>query len=151
RGLGLAYRRKGEVDKAIRELRKAVVENGNDTHARAALGEALLADGAGATQDEARRHLERAAEDPDAPGVTFLALGRLALADGNPSIATRHFARAKDLGEGIDALIGLGDAALAEGDRGSAQTANQYFLQALAIEPRRADLHARIAETHRKI
>src|SRR6185312_14160906 len=38
RGLGIAWRRRGDLDKAIRELRKAVVEDSEDFDARAALG-----------------------------------------------------------------------------------------------------------------
>ena len=165
RGLGLAWRRKGEIDKAIRELRKAVVEDGNDTLARAALGEALLADqqlaGVPTGSDEARRHLERAAEAEDAPAIAFLALGRIALADGLPTKAAEHFTRARDLASAADspasrvemfeALVGLGDAALAEGGRAAAMTAHPLYLQALQLEPRRADLHARIADVHRAI
>src|SRR5450755_663469 len=58
RGLGVAWRRRGDLDKAIRELRKAVVEDAEDADARAALGEALVADGG--PYDEAARHLDRA-------------------------------------------------------------------------------------------
>jgi tetratricopeptide (TPR) repeat protein len=57
RGLGTAWRRLGDVDKAIRELRKAVAEDGDDAEARAVLGEVLVADGG--PYDEALRHLER--------------------------------------------------------------------------------------------
>ena len=35
RGLGVAWRRRGDLDKAIRELRKAVAEDGADADARA--------------------------------------------------------------------------------------------------------------------
>src|SRR5882724_8011008 len=59
RGLGVAWRRRGDIDKAIRELRKAVTEDSDDLDARAALGEALVRDGG--PYDEALRHLERAA------------------------------------------------------------------------------------------
>ena len=45
RGLGISWRRRGDLDKAIRELRKAVAEDSDDLEARAALGEALVADG----------------------------------------------------------------------------------------------------------
>ncbi|HEX3480181.1 MAG TPA: tetratricopeptide repeat protein, partial [Kofleriaceae bacterium] len=38
RGLGIAWRRRGDIDKAIRELRKAVAEDGEDIDARSALG-----------------------------------------------------------------------------------------------------------------
>src|SRR4051812_49335255 len=44
RGLGIAWRRRDDLDKAVRELRKAVTEDGGDLEARAALGEALIAD-----------------------------------------------------------------------------------------------------------
>jgi len=162
RGLGLAWRRRGDTDKAIRELRKAVVEDGADPLARAALGEALLADGGtGAATDEARRHLERAAEAEHAPAIAFLALGRLSIADQLPALAAQYFTRARDLASAADspaskvelyaALIGLGDAALAEPGRDAAFAAHQLYLQALALEPRRADVHVRIAGAHRAI
>jgi tetratricopeptide (TPR) repeat protein/GTP-binding protein EngB required for normal cell division len=157
RGLGLAWRRKGDIDKAIRELRKAAAETPGDATVRAALGEALLADERAAT-DEARRHLERAADSADAPAIAFLALGRLALADDLPATAAGHFTRARDLAaaadspaskvELLDALLGLGDAALAERD---ATGAHHLYLQALQLDPRRGDVHARIAAAHRAI
>src|SRR6478609_6303591 len=81
RGLGLAWRRRGDLDKAIRELRKAVVEDPDDTDARAALGEALMADGG--PYDEAMRHLERAGDQ----ALALYALGRLALIENAPAIA----------------------------------------------------------------
>src|SRR5678815_3679780 len=71
RGLGIAWRRRGDLDKAIRELRKAVVEDAEDLDARAALGEALIADGGG--RDEALRHLERAAAAPQPPAIALYA------------------------------------------------------------------------------
>ncbi|MCB9559506.1 MAG: dynamin family protein [Kofleriaceae bacterium] len=124
---------------------------------RAALGEALIADDRAATE-EARANLERAAEADDAPAVAFLALGKLALGDGLPATAAEHFRRARDLAsaadspasrtEVLEALIGLGDAALAERD---APGAHQLYLQALQLDPRRAALHARIAAAHRAI
>ena len=40
-GLGIAWRRRDSLDKAIRELRKAVVEDTDDLDARAALGEEI--------------------------------------------------------------------------------------------------------------
>src|SRR5688572_7923774 len=75
RGLGVAWRRRGDLDKAIRELRKAVVEDGDNMDARAALGEALVADLG--PYDEAQRHLERAAAGQSPPAIGFYALGRL--------------------------------------------------------------------------
>jgi tetratricopeptide (TPR) repeat protein/GTPase Era involved in 16S rRNA processing len=156
RTLGLAWRQLGDVDKAIRELRKAVAEAPGDAEARAALGEAMLADNA--DPDEARKHLDKALETDPPPPVALVALGRLALADDVPALAAQHFARARDLVErdqsppgrrvALAALTGLGDAALASRDPGAAHT---HYLSALAIDPRRAATHARLAEAHRAI
>jgi len=155
RGLGLTWRRLGDTDKAIRELRKAVTEAPGDAIARAALGEALLADDA-SHADEARRHLERAAGAEAPPAIAFAALGRLALDDGAAEAAAGHFGRARDLADDgpagrvvrLDALLGLGDAALARRDAGAA---HQWYLQALQLDPRRGDVHARLAAAHRAI
>jgi tetratricopeptide (TPR) repeat protein/GTPase Era involved in 16S rRNA processing len=156
RSLGLAWRQLGDLDKAIRELRKAVAEAPADAEARAALGEAMLADGADA--DEARKHLDKAAESEPPPAIALVALGRLALADDQPSLAAARFAKASELATpdtsppgrrlSIDALVGQGDAALATRD---ATGAHQHYMAALAIDPRRAATHARIAAAHRAI
>ena len=94
RGLGIAWRRRGDLDKAIRELRKAVVEDGDDIDARAALGEALVADGG--PYDEALRHLERAAAGRAAARAR--ALRRSAgssLIEDSPAIAGERLAKAR--------------------------------------------------------
>jgi tetratricopeptide (TPR) repeat protein/GTPase SAR1 family protein len=155
--MGMAWRRIGDTDKAIRELRKAVAEAPADADARAALGEALLVD-LGHPTDEIRRHLDKAIEAEPGPPVAYLALGRVALADAAPATAAGHFARARALlGEDdtplgkelrIEALLGEGDAALAERD---APRAHLRYLEALQLDPRRAYVHARIAETQRAI
>ncbi|HET9992362.1 MAG TPA: dynamin family protein, partial [Kofleriaceae bacterium] len=155
RGLGIAWRRRGDLDKAIRELRKAVVEDGEDHDARAALGEALVADGG--PYDEAARHLDRAmALEPTA--LALLGLGKLALVEGSPARASELLARARAANEGdptpagahvrLEILIAQGDAALAERD---AMRAHVFFLEALQLDPKRSALHARIAATHRSI
>ena len=156
RTLGLAWRELGDLDKAVRELRKAVAEAPGDDLARAALGEALLADGA--DPDEARRHLDKASGGEAPPPIAAVALGQLALADGTPALAAQCFARARSAVEPdpsppgrrmlLAALIGLGDAALAERD---AAGAHGSYLEALAIDPRRAETHARLAAAHRAI
>ncbi|MBP9205262.1 MAG: dynamin family protein [Kofleriaceae bacterium] len=155
-GLGTAWRHLGDLDKAVRELRKAVAEAPTDTDARAALGEALLAD-AGPT-DEARRHLARAVEHEPGPALAYLALGRVALADGAPALASEQLGRARALLEGddtplgkqtrLEVLLGLGDAALAAREP---MRAHPYFLEALQLDPRRGEIHARAAEAHRRI
>jgi len=154
RGLGVAWRRRGDLDKAIRELRKAVTEDGDDLDARAALGEALVADGG--PYDEALRHLERAAKGDRA--LALYALGRLALIEGAPATAAERLANARafadtdptPLGALVRSEISLaqGDAALAEGDAIHAHT---FYLEALQADPRRAEVHARIARAHRAV
>lgn len=170
RGLGIAWRRKGELDKAVRELRKAVAEDSGDREARAALGEALVADAADATHaaqpEEARRHLERAVADSktatvgatDAPVIAYYALGQLALRERAPALATNLFDQARalagrdtsPLGKILltDILLGQGMAALALRDPMRAHTC---FLEALQLEPKRPSIHANIATAHRAV
>jgi tetratricopeptide (TPR) repeat protein/GTPase Era involved in 16S rRNA processing len=156
RGLGVAWRRRGDGDKAIRELRKAVTEDGDDVEARSALGEALVADGG--PYDEAMRHLERAAAGDAPPALALYALGRMALVEGAVPAAIERLGRARALAERdptplgaqvrLDILIAQGDAALAARD---AHGAHGFFLEALQVEPRRAELHAKVAQAHRSI
>ena len=170
RGLGIAWRRKGELDKAVRELRKAVAEDSGDREARAALGEALIADAADAANtaqpEEARRHLERAMADSktatlgatDAPAIAYYALGQLALREQAPALATNLFDQARalavrdtsPLGKILlaDILLGQGMAALALRDPMRAHTC---FLEALQLEPKRPSIHANIATAHRAV
>jgi tetratricopeptide (TPR) repeat protein len=156
RGLGIAWRRRGDVDKAIRELRKAVAEDGDDVDARAALGEALVADGG--PYDEALRHLERAAAAAEPPALALYALGRMSLVEASVAIAGQRLGRARAIADldttplgaqiRLDVIIAQGDAALAGRD---ALGAHGFFLEALQVETRRADLHAKIAQAHRSI
>ena len=155
RGLGVAWRRRGDLDKAIRELRKAVVEDAEDADARAALGEALVADGG--PYDEAVRHLDRAMV-LGGSALAMYGLGRLALVEETPAKASEKLAQARVANDGdptplgaqlrLEILIAQGDAALAERD---AMRAHIFFLEALALDPKRSELHARIAATHRSI
>ncbi len=155
RGSGTAWRRLGELDKAIRELRKAVAEDASDPETRAALAEALVADGG--PLDEARRHLERAERAQPVPLMAELALGQMALLDA-PTLAGGHFRRARAACEAdatvlgkvllLEALLGQGDAALRERD---AMAAHGFYLEALQLDPRRPTVHARVATAHRAI
>lgn len=160
RGLGLAYRRAGDVDKAVRELRKAVAEDPADGIALGALGEALLADD-DVSDDEATRYLGRAASALESWPTTWIGLGEVALRAGDPAAARDHFERAATeaaahpLASGVPmratklrALMGLGDASLAAGN---ADEANRYFLQALELDPRNAAVHARLGDVHARI
>jgi tetratricopeptide (TPR) repeat protein len=158
RGLGLAWRRSGDLDKAVRELRKSVTEDGSDPDARAALGEAIVADGG--VIDEAMRHLERALAHEPPPALALYALGRIALAqdEATPALASARLARARELAEPdetplgrtirFDIALAQGDAALAERD---AIRAHGFYLEALQGGPRRPELHAKIAAAHRAI
>ncbi|MEJ7600161.1 MAG: dynamin family protein [Kofleriaceae bacterium] len=156
RGLGIAWRRRDDHDKAIRELRKSVTENGSDLQARAALGEALVADGG--SLDEAQRHLERAAGADHPPALALYGLARISLLEDAPAIASQQLERARRLADAdttplglqikLDIVLAQGDAALAERD---AMRAHGFYLEALQVAPRRAELHARIAAAHRAI
>ncbi len=156
RGLGIAWRRRGDLDKAIRELRKAVTEDGDDLEARASLGEAIVADSG--SLDEALRHLERAAAAAQPPVLALYGLGRLSLLEDAPAIASERFAKARAIADTdstplgtqrrIDVVIAQGDAALAQRDP---IRAHGYYLEALQAESKRADIHAKIAGAHRAI
>lgn len=155
RGLGQSYRRVGDLDKAIRELRKAVAENEADPIARAALGEALLADER-VSAVEAARHLDLAVKSGAAPALAYVALGRIALEDDDAERARIYFeeARERARGEwgvpaaeaGFVALLGLGDACLLAHDIGEA---HRHLLEALAKDERNGAVHARIGDIHR--
>jgi small GTP-binding protein len=156
RGLGIAWRRRGDLDKAIRELRKAVTENGEDLEARGSLGEAIVADGG--SLDEARRHLERANVAKDPPALALYGLAQLALLEDSPAVASEHLARARAIADTdptplgkqrrLDIVIAQGDAALAEREP---MRAHGFFLEALQDDPKRALTHARVAAAHRAI
>lgn len=101
RGLGMAYRCAGDIEKAVRELRKAVTENADDMLARAALGEALVADPR-VSGDEARHHLHAVADAPAgttpptrehraARIIAYLTLGRVCLGGEEDATAARDF------------------------------------------------------------
>jgi len=156
RGLGIAWRRRGDLDKAIRELRKAVTEDGEDLDARASLGEAIVADSG--SLDEARRHLDRAANSPHPPALALYGLAKLALLEDAPAIASEHLTKARTIADAdatplgkqrrLDIVIAQGDAALAERD---ALRAHGFFLEALHDDPKGAMIHARVAAAHRAI
>jgi Tfp pilus assembly protein PilF/GTPase SAR1 family protein len=156
RGLGIAWRRRGDLDKAIRELRKAVTEDGEDLEARASLGEAIVTDSG--SLDEARRHLERAAKGDSPPALALYGLAKLALLEDMPAIASAHLEKARVLADAdptplghqrrLEIVIAQGDAALAERD---AIRAHGFFLEALQSDPKRAPIHARVAAAHRAI
>ncbi|MBA3501041.1 MAG: dynamin family protein, partial [Deltaproteobacteria bacterium] len=153
RGLGIAWRRRGDLDKAIRELRKAVTEDGEDLESRASLGEAIVADSG--SIDEARRHLDRASNSPTPPALALYGLAKLSLLEESPATARESLAKARTIAESdptplgkqrrLDIVIAQGDAALADRD---AMGAHAFFLEALQDDPKRAMIHARVAAAH---
>tara|TARA_R110002073_G_scaffold74100_3_gene181149 strand:+ start:51969 stop:54815 length:2847 start_codon:yes stop_codon:yes gene_type:complete len=144
-GLGTVFRLEGDLDKAIRELRKAVAESKNDATAIAALGEALSADEK-RSNHEAKRHLKQLAEREGCPAVAWLALGRIALRDEDAVAAISYFERIPDDAADdllIEALHGTGTAKLMLGE---GEAAEAFLRLALAREPRNAKALARLAE-----
>ncbi|MCP4445865.1 MAG: hypothetical protein GY811_11055 [Myxococcales bacterium] len=144
-GLGTLYRTSGELDKAIRELRKAVAESGNEASTIAALGEALSADEK-RSNTEARRYLERLADREGCPAVAWLALGRIALRDRDAEAAVVYFERIGDEDTEqtqVEALIGTGAAKLLLEEGESAES---LLRMAIARAPRNPEALARLAE-----
>ncbi len=144
-GLGSVFRLEGDLDKAIRELRKAVAESKNDASAIAALGEALSADEKRSNR-EAKRHLERLAEREGCPAVAWLSLGRIALRDEDAESAISYFERiADDASDDLqfEALLGTGSAHLLLGE---GEAAESFLRLALAHEPHNPNALARLAE-----
>ncbi len=87
------------------------------------------------------------------------ALGKIALVEDDvPAIAGAQLLRARALAVldttplgaqlRFDILLALGDAALLERD---AVRAHGFFLEALQLDPKRGEIHARIAAAHRSI
>ena len=149
RGLGIAYRRRGELDKAIRELRKAVAESPRDAQALAALGEALAAH-PDVSNDEAKKYLGRALEQDAPPPAAHLASAQIALVEERLDDAELHFLRAADDAEDAGrtstlaaALAGAGRVAML---RGELDVANERLLRALELAPRDAEIHANLGD-----
>ena len=152
RGLGLVHHESGELDKAVRELRKAVAEAPRDPLALTALAEALH-EHTDVGGEEAKKYLGWAREST-APARAYWLSGVIALADGQLDAADEFFREGHDLAEvdGHDrdragALVGRGDVALANGELIEAQ---QFLLRALEVANDRVDVHERLATLHRR-
>ena len=145
RGLGIAWRRRGDLDKAIRELRKAVAEDGDDLDARAALGEALVADGG--RIDEALRHLERAAAAEQPPALALYGARRgsrcsrtrpRSRASGSRSARALAETDATPLGHAAALDIAASRRATPRSPSAMRCAPTAFYLEALQLEPRRA-------------
>jgi tetratricopeptide (TPR) repeat protein/GTPase SAR1 family protein len=136
RGLGAVYLGERRLDKAVRELRKAVASLPGDAESQALLGRALFLRG---DLDTARLCLERAlqAAEPDPGAIATLA--EVHEQRGRTSEARELYERLSGAkGEPrVTAHLGLCRLALAAGD---ARRAHEEALAALALEPGRPDI-----------
>jgi small GTP-binding protein len=145
RGLGAVYLSSRRLDKAVRELRKAVASLPDDSEAHALLGRSLFLSG---DLEGARLCLERAAR-VDKPGAAALeTLGELYERLGRSADASDSYAKtlaaASELERDatrseleISARLGLARLWLASGD---AITAHGEVTHALALAPDRPDI-----------
>lgn len=124
RALGGLYLRSGRLDKAVRELRKAVAGDPDDAEAQGLLGQALIEsaqkkgepDG-GPTWEAARLCLQRAARTDRPSPQVLAALGRVLLQAGQVAESEKAFQRAlATTPQQLQALLGLGLLYLQRGD-----------------------------------
>lgn len=168
RALGDVYLRTGQLDKAVRELRKAASNRPEDPAVQGLLGQALVKTAqrrgepaGGPTFEAARQCLLRAAksEHPDA-GV-LAALGSLLFDAGQVPDAEKALLRAlKEQPEQLMALLSLGRLRLLQGDIASAyeQGLRAYaVLRAAAQDSERpldgvlhAEIQLLLARCHKK-
>ncbi|WP_158257510.1 dynamin family protein [Haliangium sp. UPWRP_2] len=176
--LGSLYLATGQLDKAVRELRKAVSSDPENGASQGLLGQALVKQAqrrgeppSGPTFEAARQCLQRAAS-AEHPAPTILAtLGELLLQAGQPGDAEKALTRAlKAEPELVPALLALGKLRLQSGDVASAyeQGLRAYASLRTRLEPGtsaapavtddqrrdaamlRAEVHLLLARCHRK-
>ncbi len=145
RGLGAVYLSSRRLDKAVRELRKAVASLPEDGEAHALLGRALFLSG---DLESARLCLERAARGDKPDPAALQTLGELYERTGRTAEAGDAYARtlaaASELERDpvradleIAARLGLARLWLAAGDP---STAHGEVLRALELSPDRPDI-----------
>jgi tetratricopeptide (TPR) repeat protein/GTPase SAR1 family protein len=135
RGLGVVYLAEQQVDKAVRELRKAVASAPDEPEAQALLGRALFLQG---DLDTARICLVRAVRSQSVEPGAMVTLAELHLAEGDAAAAEEHFTRAVAYPEAeVAARLGLSKLQLARGDLNAAR---DQLLRALERAPTRPDL-----------
>lgn len=153
RTLGTLYLQLGQLDKAVRELRKSVSSNPDDARTQGLLGQALvlLAQKRGEapgspTWDAARQCLIKAARADKVDPQVLTTLGKLLLSSGQIPDAEKALQRAlQDHPERVDTLLLLGELRLAQGDTASAY---EQGLRAYA-SARRDKLDSVLADAHR--
>jgi tetratricopeptide (TPR) repeat protein/GTPase SAR1 family protein len=165
RALGGVYLLLGQIDKAVRELRKAAAQNPEDAVAQGLLGQALVKSAqrrgepqGGPTFEAARQCLGRAAKAEKPDPEVLAALGALLLSADQLVDAEKALVRAlREEPELLPALLALGQLRLLQGDSASAY---EQGLRAYAAATRAekgpadpgvlAEVHALLGRSHRK-
>lgn len=173
RALGSVYLSLGQLDKAVRELRKAAAQNPEDPVAQGLLGQALVKSAqrrgeplGGPTFEAARQCLGRAAKADKPDPEVLAALGALLLSADQLADAEKALVRAlREEPELVPALLALGQLRLLQGDSASAY---EQGLRAYAAATRPdkdkdkdggrgpadptvlAEVHALLGRSHRK-
>jgi len=151
--LGRLYLEQGQLDKAVRELRKSVSSNPEDAKTQGLLGQALVMQAqkrgeapGSPTWDAARQCLLRAARAEQADPQVLTTLGKLLLSSGQVPDAEKALLRAVQAApERIETLLLLGELRLQQGD-----TASAYEQGLRAYSSARKENHATMmAESHR--
>jgi tetratricopeptide (TPR) repeat protein/GTPase SAR1 family protein len=151
--LGTVYLDLGQLDKAVRELRKSVSSNPDDAKAQGLLGQALVLQAqkrneapGSPTWDAARQCLLKASRAEQADPQVLTTLGKLLLSSGQVPDAEKALLRAVQAApERVETLLLLGELRIQQGDTASAY---EQGLRAYS-SARKENLALGMAESHR--
>lgn len=164
RSLGALYLEAGQIDKAVRELRKAASARPEDGAVQGLLGQALIKSAqrrgeptGGPTFEAARQCLLRAARADHPDPQALSALGSLLLQANQVLDAERALMRAlKELPDLVSALLALGQLRLLQGDVAAAYEQGLRAYASVRNDKRadsqglRAEVHVLLARCHKK-
>ena len=144
---GSLLRSLGRWDEAEGELRRALADGGADAFTRAALADALVAQGSSAKLQEAEQLLEGVLASDPRHHSGNLALGRLRLAQGRPAEAASRFEAAAAGGD-REALLELAEVYAGQGRTAASEEAARRVLAGEPANPWALALvgHARILQ-----
>lgn len=141
-GLGEIYLERGQADRAVRELRKAVAASGGDD--LQLLGQLGLAQLRAGDQDLARQSLSRAAAAPVPSAEVLLGLVDVLLGQDDPQQALLAAQRLiQESPDSAGARCALARCQLAAGQP---EAAHQQLLRSLEQEPGRVEAHRLLAQ-----
>ncbi len=152
--LGAVYLKMDRLDRAVRELRKAVAQSPDNAEAQGLLGQALLRSAqkkgepeGGPTFEAARLCLQRAARAEQPSAGVLKVLGELLLAAGQIADSEKALLRALEIAPNdAGTLLSLGALRLHQGD---VAAAHEQALRAAAQRPESmADVHLLLARCH---